>query len=264
MNRNLRSLLFCRASFATLLIFFAASLAAAPAAHAGIVSSAGVTELAGPPLPSVHPGAQPALPTPIIFPEVLGGIVPAGGMPVDHDGTVGTAAPVESNSIVNPLLVSGVIPAGTYFDSYLFHFDPADSTITTAANFYPGSSILFSTKIIGVQLFTSGFATLQKPAATPYVGTLEAGDAVIAANGGPPPAYYPGGLVSRGMEEDAIQIASGGFQIILAGQASGVEIDQVRILVAAVPEPNSILLATAGLLGLALMAISRVGVVRRS
>jgi hypothetical protein len=157
-----------------------------------------------------------------------------------------------------------VIPAGTYFDSYLFHFDPADSATTTAANFYPGASILFSTKILGVQLFTSGFAALKKPAATPYVGTLEAGDAVIAANGGSPPAYYPGGMMYRGMEEDAIQIASGGFQIILAGEASGVEIDQVRIFVDAVPEPNSIVLATAGLFGLALLAISRVGVVRRS
>ena len=53
------------------------------------------------------------------------------------------------------MLVNGVIPAGTPFESYLFHFDPTDTVIPSVANSYPGSSILFSNKILGVQLFSA-------------------------------------------------------------------------------------------------------------
>jgi hypothetical protein len=198
----------------------------------------------------VLPGSQPPLPTPIIFPEFINGTVLAGGIPVDHNGSVVVAAPVESGNVVNPLLVKSVIPAGTKVDSYLFHFDPADTGIPTAANFYPLSSVVFSTKILGVQLFTTGFTALQKPALTPYVGTLEAGDSVPVFYGGPTPPYYPGGLISRGLEEDAMAITSGGFGIDLAGEADGVEIDQVRIYVASVPEPTTLTMAFAGILGI--------------
>jgi hypothetical protein len=239
--------------FACVLVLTLAIFAAVPAAHAGIVSFSGVTPLPGPPAPNVLPGSQPPLPTPIVFNELAGvggvGIAPAGGIPVDHDGSVAVAAPVETGNVINPLLVSGVIPAGTPFESYLFHFDPLDVAIPGPGNFYPLSSIVFSNKIIGVQLFTTGFTALQKPAATPYVGKLEAGDAAIAFNGGPPLAYYPGGLIFRGLEEDAMAIVSGGFGINLAGEADGVQIDQVRIFVA-VPEPTTLTMAFAGILGI--------------
>jgi len=234
---------------ACFLSFTLVCFAAIPAAHAGIVSFSGVTPLAGPPAPNVLPGSQPVLPTPIIFPEFINGAVPVGGVAVDHNGSVVVASPVESAGVVNPLLVKTTIPAGTRVDSYLFHFDPANNAIPSAANFYPLSSVLFSTKIIGVQLFSSAFP-LQKPALTPYVGTLEAGDSVPVFNGGPTPPYYPGGLVSRGLEEDAMAINSGGFGIDLAGEADGVEIDQVRIYVLAVPEPTSLTMAFAGILGI--------------
>jgi hypothetical protein len=235
--------------FACVLVLTLACFAATPAAHAGIVSFSGVTPLGGPPAPNVLPGSQPALPTPIIFPEFINGFIPAGGVAVDHNGSVVVASPVESAGVVNPLLVKSVIPAGTKVDSYLFHFDPADSAVPSAANFYPLSSVLFSTKILGVQLFSSSFP-LQKPALTPYVGTLEAGDAVPVFNGGPTPPYYPGGVVFRGQEEDAMAITSGGFGINLAGEADGVEIDQVRIYVASVPEPTTLTMAFAGILGI--------------
>src|SRR3954447_7655923 len=95
------------------LAFVVACLGVTPA-RAGIVSFSGVTPLAGPPAPNVLPGSQPPIPTPIIFPELPGfGLAPVGGIPVDHDGSVVSAAPVESANIVNPVLVSGVIPAGT-------------------------------------------------------------------------------------------------------------------------------------------------------
>jgi len=216
MTRNLRRLSRPEAIvFVWALAFVFAAFAAIPAAHAGIVSFSGVTPLGGPPAPGVHPGDQPPVPTPIIFPEFLNGVIPVGGVKVDHDGSVVVASPVETGNVVNPLLVSGVIPAGTRVDSYLFHFDPLDVAFPTAANFYPLSSIVFSNKIIGVQLFSSGYTALQKPVLTPYVGGLESGDGAPVFNGGPTPAYYPGGLAFRGMEEDAMAITSGGFGINL-------------------------------------------------
>jgi hypothetical protein len=231
------------------LVFAVACLGTAPA-HAGIVSFSGVTPLPGPPAPNVLPGSQPPLPTPIIFPELIGGgIAPVGGIRVDHNGSVVSASPVESANIVNPALVSAIIPAGTPYDSYFFHFDPADTIIPSAANFFPLSSILFSNKIIGVQLFSSAAVGLQKPALTPYVGTLESGDAATGINGGPLPAYYPGGLSTRGLEEDSMAIVAGGFGINLAGEADGVQIDQVRIFVS-VPEPTSLAMAFIAIFGI--------------
>jgi hypothetical protein len=226
--------------------------------QAGIVSSSGVTQLASPPAGDVHPGTNTTTPTPIIFPEVLGGVVPAGGVAVDHNGSVAVASPVVSANLVNSTLVAGSIPAGTVVDSYLFHYDPQNPPIS--ANFYD-STILFSNKILGVQLLTSSNTALQKPAATLYVGKLEAGDAAVAAMSGPPVGYYPTGLSFRGEEEDAMQITNGGFGIELAGEVDGAEIDQVRIFVA-VPEPHSVLLALMGLLGLPFLAIKNARAVR--
>jgi hypothetical protein len=183
-----------------------------------------------------------------------------GGIPVDHDGSVVSAAPVVSGNVVNPLLVPAIIPAGTPYESYLFHFDPLNAGVPTAANFYPLSSITFSNKIIGVQLFSSA-ATLQKPAGTPYVGKLESGDSLPVFFGGPTPPYYPFGLATRGLEEDAMAIVAGGFGINLAGEADGVEIDQVRIFVA-VPEPASLAMAFIAILGIMGLGRTRTKAVR--
>jgi hypothetical protein len=239
--------------------FIAASLtvafavfASCSATYAGIVSVSGVTQLPGPPPGGVHPGDQPPVPSPIVFNELAGvggiGIAPAGGIPVDHNGSVVVAAPVESANVVNPALVSGIIPTGAPFESYLFHYDPADNAPLGTSTY--DSTIVFSTKIIGVQVFTNGYTALQKPSPVPYVGTLEAGDFAVATNGGPPLPYYPGGLVSRGLEEDSMQITNGGFGIEIAGQADGVEIDQVRIFTAIVPEPATLTMAFVGFLGI--------------
>ena len=63
-----------------------------------------------------------------------------------------------------------------------------------------------------------------------------------ALNGGPPLAYYPGGVPFRGVEEDAFVLTIAGNTIMVAGSTSGLEIDQIRILTASklgppVPEP---------------------------
>lgn len=228
----------------------------------GISSVLNATVLPAPPPGGVTPGAneQPvvgfpfASGNPIIFPEVLGGsIVPLPptaqhplaniGLDVDHNGSNVSATPVVSGNVVNPVLVSALIPVGTHFNSYLLHFDPLGSP---AVGFYD-ATINFTNPVIGVQLFSNGFA-LQKPVGTPYQGTLEEGDAQIAANGGPPITYYPGsatfpplGLNFRGVEEDSFQLTVAGNKVELSGQVFNGEIDQIRILTAAVPEPSSII-----------------------
>jgi len=229
--------------------------------YGSIVGSANVSLLPSPPPPpigGVFPGTQEPTPLPIVFPEVLNGVVGANGLPVDHDGSVVAVTPATTSSVVNPLLNNVVLAPGTRFDSYLFHFDPsANSTPFYGVSGY--ASVLFDTKIIGVQLLTQNAAGLQKPLATPYVGTLEAGDAAVAANGGPSLAYYPGTNVDRGLEEDYLGIGSGGFEIFLQGIALGSEIDQVRILVAAIPEPTTSAIFAVGLLGLFSSRITGVG-----
>jgi hypothetical protein len=242
-----------------LLAAFASLQAQSAYAAFGITSVVGATLLPGPPAPNVLPGSveQPIgspvpIGNPIIFPEVLAGIVkPAAptpqhplaniGLDVDHNGANVSATPVVSGNVVNPLLVPALIPVGTQFNSYLFHFDPVGTPGIAIYN----STINFDKPIIGVQLFSNGF-NLQKPAGVPYQGTLEQGDRQVFLNGGPAEAYYPGtvnypplGLNSRGVEEDSLQITIVGNQLTLAGHVFGGEIDQVRVLTAAVPEPAS-------------------------
>jgi hypothetical protein len=215
-------------------------------AHAafGITSVAGVLELPGGPPPSVHPGGNEGG-LPIIFPEVLNAtVIPTQlhplGLGVDHDGSNVVAAPTISGNVVNPALVSSTLPVGTGFNSYLIHFDPAGSPFFA---FYV-ATINFDNPIIGVQLFSDGFA-LQKPTFIPYIGTLEQGDVQVSFpnNGSSVPlAYYPGSLDFRGVEEDAFVLSISGNTVILAGSTSGPEIDQVRILTAptireGLPEP---------------------------
>jgi hypothetical protein len=244
---------------ALLVAIFASIQAQSAHAAFGITSVTGATQLPGPPAPNVLPGSveQPIgfpipLGNPIIFHEVLTGVVrpvaptplhpfAAIGLDVDHNGSNVSAAPVVSGNVVNPLLVPALIPVGTQFNSYLLHFDPLGSPSLAIYN----STINFDNPIIGVQLFSNGF-NLQKPAGTPYQGTLEQGDTQVFLNGGPGLAYYPGtvnypplGLNFRGVEEDALQITIVGNQLTLAGQVFGGEIDQIRILTAAVPEPAS-------------------------
>jgi hypothetical protein len=76
---------------------------------------------------------------------------------------------------------------------------------------------------------------------------LEQGDIQVGLfpNGGPPPAYYPGSLSFRGVEEDAFVLTIAGNTVMVAGSASGIEIDQIRIFTAPpigqIPEPAAAL-----------------------
>jgi len=224
--------------FTAFVALLAASQAQPVDAAFGITSATGVT-VSPAPLPSLQPGVSEAT-LPVIFPEVLNGRVTSpAGLPVDHDGSSVVASPTISGNIVNPALISATLPYNKTFNSYLFHFDPVGTPFFA---FYV-STITFDNPIIGVQLFSSGFVGLQKPAGNPYTGTLEAGDAEVLLNGGPAgvppilkPTYYPGGVSFRGLEEDSFILAISGQTVMIAGSANGPEIDQVRILTA-VPEP---------------------------
>lgn len=243
--------------------FLAALLVAlqgrAAVAAFGITSVTGAIELAypPPPPPSVLPGAYEGS-LPIVFPEVLGGVIfPTAlhplGLDVDHDGSNVVAAPTISGNVVNPALVDITIPRFTRFNSYMFHFDPVASPFFA---FYV-TNIYFDNPIIGIQLFSDGFK-LDKPSGSAYIGTLEQGDMQVFLNSGPGAGFYPGGLDFRGVEEDAFVLAISGNHVMIAGSTNGGEIDQIRILTAApittgVPEPGTFagwaIIATIGFTG---------------
>src|SRR5215813_6262571 len=103
MNLNLRRTLRRVTAFTT---FALAIFAAGSYASAGIVGFSGVSVLGSPPAPGVHPGDLVTTPDPIVFQEVANGVIPAGGLVVDHNGSNVTATPVETAFVVNPLLVS--------------------------------------------------------------------------------------------------------------------------------------------------------------
>src|SRR5690348_6220853 len=130
MMRNMRQI--CRLDakvLAGIVVFSLACLVASPAVNAGIVRTSNVNQVAIPgagvtPEATTTPGG-----TPIVFKEASG-VVGAGGLPVDHlvSGNL-TVGPAETASVVNPVFVSGSIPQGTPFESYLVHFDPVNAQI---------------------------------------------------------------------------------------------------------------------------------------
>ena len=120
------------------------------------------------------------------------------------------------------------------YNSYLFHFDPLPASVP----FYI-SNIRFDNKVIGVQIFSNGYANLQKPLNTPYVGTLETGDVAVGGS-----VVYPTGVTYRGLDEDEFALVISNNDVSLMGIAIGGQIYQVRILTSVpvftnVPEPTT-------------------------
>jgi hypothetical protein len=220
---------------------------AVPVAQAGIVSTSNVGYVL-PPV-GVKPSQTPTLSFPIVFDEASG-VMPA-NMAVDALLTGDfTTRPVVSGGIIDSNLVPGVIPAGTPYESYIFHFDPLSN-----GGGYPSSGtvpaqITFSNQILGLQLFGIGTGSAS---ATGHLGD---GDAIspYGAN------YYPGptsgtpagtdNSPTRGLESgDSIGIYSGRTVLQLAGVSFGGQIDQVRVFVA-VPEPTSLAMAFMAIVGI--------------
>jgi hypothetical protein len=229
-------------------VFAFSCVVATPVVRAGIVSTYKVTQVAAP--VGVKPAQALTIPDPIVFPEIASGLMPI-NMPVDAVITGDfTTRPVVSGGVIDSNLVPGVIPVGTPFESYFFHFDPGAN-----GGGYPSTGALpaeidFSNKILGIQLFGVGTGS---PSLT---GRLGDGDAIspfgVNYYPGPTSGSPPGSANSptRGLESgDSIGIYSGGTSIQLAGLAFGGQIDQIRIFVA-VPEPASLGMAFMAILGI--------------
>lgn len=234
-------------------VFTVGCFAVASIGHASVITSTTLVTQVAPPGGGVTPGATTGS-LPIVFQETADGVFTS-NMPVDALYTSDfTANPVVSGPVVNANLVSGVIPAGTHYDSYFFHFDPNGTGNYPFSGSNP-AEIDFSSQILGLQLFGTGVNSPR-----PATGTLGNGDAVSPFG----TAYYPGSVSSRGVESgDSLQVYLSGTGLRLAGTVSGGEIDQIRIFVA-VPEPNSLFLAAIGLLGLSFLGIKKVGAFRRA
>jgi hypothetical protein len=122
-------------------------------------------------------------------------------------------------------VMGGVIPAGTTSNFYIIHADPIESTTT-----YYSGTVTFDAPIIGL-----------------YVGssTLNLLDPVVLALGSPV-STYPTGWPNRGLEVgqgfgDSYILSNGNMTLTL-NFATGPDVDQLRVVVAAIPEPATVVL----------------------
>jgi len=263
MNRNLWSLLHNEAKFISgaLILLLASCLFDVPVTRASLIGGTYKVNEVAPPGTGVKPLQTVTNPDPIVFREVANGIM-SGNMPVDALITTDfTTRPVVSGVVIDSNLVPGLILAGTRYESYLFHFDPINDPNFGGAGCYPSPTssscplppvqIDFQTQILGLQLFGSGAGS---PSANGHLGD---GDLIspLGAN------YYPGptsgsppgtdNSPTRGLESgDSIGIYAGRTSIRLAGLSFSGQVDQVRIFVAAVPEPASLGMALIAILGI--------------
>jgi len=254
MTRNLWSLRHQEAKYISrALVVLTACLISVSVAQAGIISSYKVSQVS-PPAGSVKPGVTVTNPDPIIFQEIANGFMPS-NMPVDALVAADfTTRPVVSGGVIDSNLVPGVIPAGTPFESYFFHFDPGASGGGYPSTGAIPAEVKFSTQILGLQLFGVGAGS---PTATGHLGD---GDAIspLGVNYYPGPNPYSGvtpaasNVPTRGVESgDSIGIYYSGTGIQFAGLAFSGQIDQVRIFVAApVPEPASLAMAFVAIFGI--------------
>lgn len=192
-------------------------------AGASVITSGQITQIAPP--ASVAVGATEDDSQMVFFLERTGLALP-GALAAEV-----TAPTTVTNGIG---ITPGIIGAGTRVDSYFLHFDsvtPGPITLT--------GTITFGTDILGVMLFGA---------------SLDASDLIL---GGTSTGYPAAGDFFRGTSE----IGSGGDIVTLSGDrrtltvqsrvsvVSGFSgIDQLRIVVATVPEPGTISLLALGLL----------------
>lgn len=208
-----------RLTFGFVIIALAAPVSAA-------FMTIGAVELADPPPLSVVQGATEDDDTIIAFPE-LEDIELLVDLAVDitTSGTFGLEAQ----------LTPGVIPAGTKVSSFFMHFDPVGTPEDPFSAFAAGSLVFTSDRpILGVMVLG--------PA-------LSASDSIL----GLPGTIYPTGDGSRGLglvPQDIINITADQLSVTLA-LAAGAGVDQIRVIVSAIPEPS-----TFALLGLAVVGLT--------
>src|SRR5215210_5663914 len=152
MTWNLRPLRHNEAKYISGAIVLVLALFCVPVVNAGIIGTPyKVTLVSPPPVAGVKPSATTTSPDPIIFQEIANGIMPA-NMLVDALITGDfTTRPAVSGGVIDSNLVPGVIPAGTPFESYFFHFDPGTNGGYPSTGSLP-AEVKISTQIIGLQL----------------------------------------------------------------------------------------------------------------
>ena len=132
-----------------------------------------------------------------------------------------------------PPLGGSQLGAGTRVDSYFVHYDVASGNQTNSG------SVTFDTDILGVLV---------------YATTIDASDGTLGAPG---TVYVPGGTdPNRGMDfgPDAFTLSADLRTLAFSLRENSNRLDQVRIVVAsAAPEPDTVLLFGAGLIGLGLL-----------
>jgi hypothetical protein len=190
----------------------------AGSATAGITGTTGQIDLLSTPPASLVPPHDPTSDTSIFtFNERTGLVLPS-SVSVD----ITSAGTYQSNAS----LTSGTVAAGTDVDSYFLHTDPA-----SGSSMYDGS-VTFSTPILGVIVLSH---------------TLDLSDSVLGAPG----TTYPTGNADRGLELSANQdfvTLSNNMETLTVHFFTHGDIDEVRVITAAVPEPSSIVLAACGIL----------------
>jgi hypothetical protein len=194
----------------------------AEAANAGIISTTGAIDVLASPPPSVKLGDLRSDTELFTFQE-------SSNLTLSQDVSVDitTAGTYQSKSSLTP----GTISAGTEVDSYFLHSNPVHQP-----QVYVGS-ITFSSPILGVIVLSAG---------------LDKTDSLLGAPG----TEYPTGNVGRGLElsptEDYVTLSSD-LKTLSVHFTTHDDIDEVRILTAAVPEPASLILAVPALLALPLL-----------
>lgn len=227
------------------LAFFVASFPAIASAAFGVSASSGMNLIdnTGGAYTDFSEGALEDPVNDLAF-LVEEGVATTGAFGVDHDGTAGTYSTFAQLSPTT--LGSGL------YGSYLVHFDPAGQPIH---HVHAAGQVTFDedTKIVGLALLPGADAG---PGSSP--NTLAATDAIF----GPNYTYYDT-FAFRGLElgnstnPDGFSISADGRTFsfdtgTLGLNAMGMGIDEVRLILQAVPEVSSIV-AWSVLAGLALV-----------
>ena len=151
-------------------------------------------------------------------------VVPESGLEVDI-ATPGTYYYFDSWTLRS---ASGTLAAGTAVQSYLLHFDPLIGCFSTGQLSSP-ASVTFAERILGVDVRFS---------------TLNETDGLLGASG----TDYPDGIF-RGLEpgrQDTITL-SADMHTLTVNKLNGLwDVDQMRVITGAVPEPATFVLATIG------------------
>jgi hypothetical protein len=182
------------------------ALAAAPS-RAGVVVTGQLTVVAPP--PSVQKGADQSSTTAIIFQERSGFTLPS-------NVAVDVTAPGTSNSGNGYTPSPGTVALGTSVDVWFIHSDPPGNVSTN----YVGT-VTFDTPILGIIDTIPG---------------LNDTDASL----GHPGTSYPTGLANRALETPDTLTLSANDRTISFNFTTSSAVDEVRILVAAVPEPSTL------------------------